>query len=387
LLPKQQDLLLTFDDIYEGGVLNQEYKNRLEETATLRLYEWDVLHSDYPGELWHYTGVKGIRGILSEGHLRFSDAAFLNDHSELAYAVDLAEEVIKEKLSAPPGPLVQEYLEAFQRRIKSDKENRREYGFVNPAFVACFCKDGDSLHLWRAYTGNGRGYSIGFFPDMILAQLKPLKIEEAIYRPPSDKTSTNVQRQTRIYEPALRSVIYEVDQQRDLLGKLIESFIQVVNEFEPVLQSGNVNNWTRTAFSNRLYPVFYHYLCSFKHPTFRDEKEWRLIYTPKFSPPSEDQEGIATTAIKYRESGDYIVPYLTANVARVYEASEGEEKPKGELKAKIIDLPFETIIAGPGLDETLARASLNSFLLRRGYLGSLVSIEHSSVPLRKFMRN
>src|SRR6185295_6298686 len=140
--------------------------------------------------------------------------------------------------------------------------------------------------LWRAYTGNGRGYSIGFFPDMILAQLKPLKIEETIFRPPSDKTSTNVQRQTRIYDPALRGVIYDVDHQRELLGKLIESFIQVVGEFESVLQSGDVNNWTRIAFSNRLYPVFYHYLCCFKHPTFRDEKEWRLIYAPRFSPAS-----------------------------------------------------------------------------------------------------
>src|SRR4029079_15168434 len=97
------------------------------------------------------------------------------------YAVDVADEVIKERIDDPNmDPLVKEYLESFSAKINGDRENRQAFGFINPAFVACFCMDGDSLHLWRAYTARGRGYSIGFFPDVIHNELKPLLIDEEI---------------------------------------------------------------------------------------------------------------------------------------------------------------------------------------------------------------
>src|SRR6266446_2759653 len=125
-----------------------EFKNQLEKTAIRFLNEWDVRHSNYPGELWHYTDAAGINGILQEGQLWLSDAAFLNDRSELSRAVDAAEEVLEEIISdEAKRPLLREYLQSFLSVIKGHREDRQTYGYVNPAFVACFCKDGDSLHL------------------------------------------------------------------------------------------------------------------------------------------------------------------------------------------------------------------------------------------------
>jgi hypothetical protein len=361
--------------------MKEEIENRLEEIVKNYLYEWEVRHSEYPDYLWHYTSIAGVKGLLSEGKLWFSDAAFLNDSTELSYAVDVADEVIKQRVDDPNiDPLVKEYLESFLAKIKGDREHRQTFGLINPAFVACFCKDGDSLHLWRAYTGNGRGYSIDFFPDVIRGELKPLLLDEEILVKQVGGGTPQVSCQTRLYKPALRGVIYEENEQRELLNKVIDSFSQVISDNKSEFQSGNVNNWTKLIFTSRLYSVFYEYLSCFKHPTFKEEKEWRFIYSPDITVKTEGQGNFDRGEIEYRESGGYIVPYLKVNIAEVLEGVD--EKVNHGKPIKALRLPFDAIISGPGLDEKLARASLNSFILRRGYLGTLISIEHSSVPLR-----
>jgi hypothetical protein len=362
--------------------MKEEIKDRLNENVENYLYKWEVRHSEYPDYLWHYTSIAGIKGLLSEGKLWFSDAAFLNDSTELSYAVDVAEEVIKQRIGDENvEPLVREYLESFLAKIKGDREHRQAFGFTNPAFVACFCKEGDSLHLWRAYTGNGRGYSIGFFPDVIRDKLPPLLIDEKILVRASGEGAPEVSRQTRLYKPALREVIYEEKEQKELLNEVIDSFSQIIVDNKSDFQSGNLNNLTKLIFTDRLYSVFYEYLSCFKHPTFKEEKEWRFIYTPDSPQMAINQDGFVRGEIEYRESGGYMVPYLKVNIAEVLESAE-EEKAETGKPIKALRLPFDAITSGPGLDGNLARASLNSFILRKGYLGTVIEINHSSVPLR-----
>ena len=181
--------------------MRDEIKEGLEKTVKKYLYAWEIRHSEYPQYLWHYTNISGVRGILSEGKLWFSDAAFLNDSTELSYAVDVAEKVIKDRIdNTTIEPLVKEYLQSFLFKITGDRENRQAFGFVNPAFVACFCEEGDSLHLWRAYTGNGRGYSIGFFPDGIHRQLKPILVNEEVFITRAGEAVPLVRCHRRIYK-------------------------------------------------------------------------------------------------------------------------------------------------------------------------------------------
>lgn len=301
-------------------IMKEEIKNRFQETVRDHLHEWEVRHSSYPDYLWHYTSMTGVKGLLAEGRLWFSDAAFLNDSTELSYAVDVAEKVIKERIEDKHiDPLVREYLESFLAKIKGDRENRQSFGFTNPTFVACFCKEGDSLHLWRAYTKNGRGYSIGFFPDVIQTKLKPLLIDEEIVVQTSGTGTPKVSCHTRLYKPALREVIYDETEQKGLLNQILDSFSQIIVENKSDFQSGNLNNFTKLIFVDRVYSVFYHYLSCFKHPTFREEHEWRFIYAPDLSETMDDenQEVYVQGEIEYRESGGYIVPYLKVNIAEI----------------------------------------------------------------------
>ena len=364
--------------------MKQELRARLVQAMRSHLHEWEVRHSSLPDYLWHYTSISGVKGILTEGNLWFSDATFLNDTSELSHAVDIAEEVIGQRLKEEGSkPVVREYLQAFLDRAKGDREDRQSVGSINSAFVACFCKDGDSLHLWRAYTSGGRGYSIGFFPNIILSQLKPLQITERLLPTKLlEDGSLDFHEKSRIYRPALREVIYDEEEQKALLEKLVDSFSQIIIDFESELQLGNVNNWTKFAFVDQLFPVFYQYLCCFKHPTFKEEHEWRFIYTPDLRLLPTTAKGAIKKDIEYRESGGYIVPYIKVNIAERQENIKRVDQVKSKRIVNVREIPFEEIITGPGLDEKLARASLHSFLTRNGSLGTSIGIEHSSVPLR-----
>lgn len=216
---------------------------------------------------------------------------------------------------------------------------------------------------------------------MILDQLKTLQVEEMIYVKLSEGGSRQVEAETRFYVPALRQVIYEEQEQTDILGKVIDSFNQILAEFEDEFQAGSVG--LRGMFTEKLYSVFYHYLCCFKHPTFKEEKEWRFIYTQYSNQSMSDEERAQSVkkSIEYRESGGYLVPYLKVNIGNVL-TTKGQDSVTDNEKPSFHDLPFDAITSGPGLDEKLARASLNSYLLRKGFIGSLIDIAHSSIPLR-----
>jgi hypothetical protein len=328
----------------------------LRKTADAVLRDWEVFHAQAERPiLWHYTTMAGLYGIFTSGSMRFTDAAFLNDLSEMTWAVELFDSVVKERI-ARGGllPEVTEFLERALQGIKSDLENRDEFGIINQAFVACFCKEGDSLHLWRAYTGNGRGYSIGFFPDFIRARLKPLRVTGYQY--------------DRVYVPALRKVIYDKTEQEQHITALIDAFEKAIVTY--ISSGGHMT--APHVFSRGIYRVFYEYLCTFKHPTFSEEHEWRFIYLPDLSRriSEDDQKKMAENRINYRERDGYLLPFLVADIET--DSKDGRKR-----------LPFEEIYVGPGLDVRLGRRSINAYLLRKEfYLGSLIRIRESDVPLR-----
>jgi hypothetical protein len=98
---------------------------------------------------------------------------------------------------------------------------------------------------------------------------------------------------------------------------------------------------------------------------------------------SVSDEETVKKSIEYRESGGYLVPYLKVNIGRV-QSIKGENSVAAKEKPSFPDLPFDAIIIGPGLTPQLAKASLFSYLMRSGYLGSLIDIQKSAIPLRYF---
>jgi hypothetical protein len=348
----------------------QFHSRALGNIADSFITEWMSLHQNCP-TLWHYTNARGLLGILQNNELWFTDASFLNDASEMSYAVELTKRIVDKGLEdSGISPTVKEYLESFLRSIISHRDNIREYAFVNPTFVCCFCEEADSLHLWRAYSDHGRGYSIGLYPDHIINKLRPIRLSErAIHNDKLVETWHH-------FRPFLSRVIYNEEGQERIINRLLDLLVQAINAAPSEFPSGNVNNIHKMIATSRLFRLFYLCLFCFKHPTFKDEREWRLIYAPDFSKSEASIESIPISELHYRASGHYFVPYLKVDVAKEAEVEYQNQKVK--MKA----LEFETIIAGPGLDARLARASFNAYALRNGYLGSNVGVEQSIVPLR-----
>ena len=83
--------------------------------------------------LFHYTDAAGLMGILENQRLWASNAAYLNDPTELLYA----RRVYKEWLDARTDGGVAKDLLGHVRVIDSLLEH------IFHVFVACFCRKGD----------------------------------------------------------------------------------------------------------------------------------------------------------------------------------------------------------------------------------------------------
>jgi hypothetical protein len=110
--------------------------------------DYSEISKDFrPGELlWHYTGFKGLEGILN-GDIWASSAIYLNDTQEFRYAVRVAIAVLEEERQAHHGEFEEAALSVIRFFEGVDGKT---------SFVASFSEQGDDLSQWRAYEGEGR---------------------------------------------------------------------------------------------------------------------------------------------------------------------------------------------------------------------------------------
>jgi hypothetical protein len=90
--------------------------------------------------VWHYTGFRGLEGILN-GNIWASSAFFLNDMQEFRYAIDIALEVLKEEDEQNPGELVVDTTN-LANFFRGDVDARS-------VFLTSFSTKRDDLSLWR----------------------------------------------------------------------------------------------------------------------------------------------------------------------------------------------------------------------------------------------
>jgi hypothetical protein len=144
------------DDL--GRVLNE-----LEAEA---LANADTAHDKPDGGkfLYHYTDAAGFHGIVREQSLRATDYRFLNDRTEIKCGVDAVRDAAKEV--AADQTLDDRHHHLMNELLKGYEQLKFTEVF-NP-FILSFSDDGgNELGQWRAYAGDGAGYSIGFDPELL----------------------------------------------------------------------------------------------------------------------------------------------------------------------------------------------------------------------------
>lgn len=223
--------------------------------------------NDWKGKtLFHYTSIESCLAILQNKSIRLSNIHYLNDSMEYFWLWEIFNRVFKEMGQDPS-------------RLQWIRDK-----YV-PEYIFCFCELGDFLPLWRSYTNDGRGVSIGF----------------EVCADAQDHYEKNSLRCER--------VIYDPDEQEKLVREQIQRMGLLVNS--GVTPDGDDDD----AVNKNIADIFLHInlnwhasLC--KNPGFESEKEWRLIFTQGREPLIPMRDPPVTPTLKFRTASTNILPFI-----------------------------------------------------------------------------
>lgn len=321
----------------------------------------------YP-ELFHYTDIVGLKGIIESQTLWATHAAFLNDLTEIR----LFEQRLPESLQ----PAVADGI-ANLARVPANKSLIAERGgmqkvkeevtpqivagmfnallgtpdtppYIEP-FITSFCAAASEqiaqhglLSQWRGYSKEG-GYAIVF--DTV--RLDPLLKEEAEKWPGNTLFGGDV-----IYSN-------DEDKLRLELGQLIEEIKTAITQWLQVPQNPTP--------LEKIYPALIQCACRFKHWGFREENEVRIISAP---PGKElfDLQKAHAPAITAKPRWDFVRAGTPVPCIHLFEGITS-------LPGK--PLPITRIIVGPHRNKDKRRLAVE-YLLDQYHLNIEVSV--SEIP-------
>lgn len=211
-----------------------------------------------PPELFHYTSLPGLIGIVNTRSIWASKISHLNDAAELLLTLDCASNVIR-RLTVRDW--IKEELLNLLDCVKHGPGN---------IFVFSLTKHGDQLSQWRGYTAPGSGYSIGFSSKFLVAASKSWQL-------------------------SLGPCCYAKDAQERIVEGIVADAVNTRLELPPpeTLRSNTVDEPFCDAL--RFAAPF------LKHGKFSEESEWRLV-----------AEGVTfqDSRLCHRPGASYVVPYL-----------------------------------------------------------------------------
>jgi Protein of unknown function (DUF2971) len=313
----------------------------------------------YPEQLYHYTDVEGLKGILDSGKIWATQTKYLNDSQEVSYGRQLALDVCREITHQGAVQII--WLDRVSQAISAGIPGGEPY-------VACFCEHGDLLSQWRGY-GRGYGYSVGLRPRGKVYSRLPSKLCSLVQV---------------VYDPETqRRIIRElVDRYLDSLSRFVAQFTNraIASHCNSILQISlddehDVSKLSSAEFLKEIVHVHLSQLSleldsmfsRFKHVGFEEEKEWRLIHYNSAVRGSQQ--------VEYRPSNGVLVPYVELPL---FWDEEGEP---GMFQ-------ITQITCGPNSQPEAARASVEYYVTKlraasnRQAVFDKVGVTNSKTPLK-----
>lgn len=299
------------------------------------LDEWIAVPLPLPlrhGLVWHYTGVDGLLGIVSNNALWASSPRVLNDVSELEYGAGLFQEAwsaLKNEVPEPCAVFV-EFL------VGSDLLS----SVIDSAFILSTSLEGDLLTQWMHYSKSD-GFSIA------------LDLSVALWPKVAGPNRTSM-----VFNGWAR-VIYDRNSQLEMCTRLLKSMARATPG-SPHDWQQHQDRWPRALVSWRI--VLGTALMHMKHPAYKDEREVRYICGR-----GED------TTVKFRASNGRLIPYV--EVARDPHPPVNEQE--GTEGAEPITLPIKEVRCGPDVRRGTPLL-IKSMLASYGY--NDVEVRSSDIP-------
>jgi hypothetical protein len=267
------------------------------------------------GLLYHYTTIDGLIGILDSDCLRATHIRYMNDAQEFLDAL--------EHLDA----FTNEFDESLRPRIK-DFVIGSVPTFVgrHGAYVASFTDDeaqltesgtppGDRLSQWRAYSGAGKGFSMGFDYNAVDKsgcgmswgiQGSVAYFLACAYTPAEKRGFFG-----RVGQPLAGQSKKDIEELAYALSPAgAELLMRPKEENNPPAGSDDVVASVR----KRRFDMMLAYLINatlFKNPAFAEEKEWRIVVVPFGTSLQVKKTGdCAGIQVKFRSGVVGITPYI-----------------------------------------------------------------------------
>lgn len=205
--------------------------------------------------LSHYTGVEGLLGICSSNSIWATCAQYSNDRSEVLYAQSVAKEVLDEFFQGRQPTKSAEFVRSFLEKHTGLVEGIE----VTDAYIISFCESSDLLSQWRAY-GKTAGFEMRFHSLM-----KPVAL-----------LATEV---PTVGSPAMDGVRvvrveYDKPAQKEMLVRILQGATEVLDTIE-AQNPGRKHLDVGVAALAALELLAWLY--GIKHPSFSEEKEWRIV--------------------------------------------------------------------------------------------------------------
>jgi hypothetical protein len=271
--------------------------------------------------LYHYTTQTGLLGIIGKREIWATHTQYLNDTREFHHALS----VFREELQDLTNECRQQDRSICFDEMKGGISDSLASTNV---CVASFSEAGDSLSQWRAYGGSA-GFAIGF-PGEFLA---------------------GIVRSERFHF-YLAPCVYDAATQRRIARALLDE-VADKNLVWPRSQDGEYEGLPSGGY---LIAYLFRFAPLFKHHSFADEREWRIISSPL---PCGLQE------FEFRPGASQITPYFRfplTDESTVFRVSD--------------------VVVGPTPHTESALQSVKSFLIKHELNDTVV--RKSEVPYRSW---
>lgn len=290
-------------------------------------------------EIYHYTNIAGLQGILEKKNFWVSHSYFLNDLSEIKYTYRLIITILKKHVkSEQDDGIVKMYkflktaLEKVEiREVSADNIVLRSGSYRPAEYILSFSLNNDSLPVWSAFTAGG-GYNIG------------IDLHEYL---------KGLEKQNFSTPPISGKVIYSLEKQNEIINHKIDEFkklyLKHIDTFDQEKEKLFVSYFTSSV---RLFANF------FKNPKFYSDEEFRIVFY------NYRNEGYISP--QYRFKDDILIPYINSNKS---------------LDSTIF-MPLKSITIGPTNQSDIAKEGMAYFVSDLGYDVTNVKFLSSEIPLR-----
>lgn len=254
----------------------------------------------------HYTSQSGLMGIISSETLWATNIKFLNDEQEFQHALELVRGLIPKSKITPEHrdhAVYSEFIEGLQKEL-SGLDNY----VTESIYTFSFSQEIDLLSQWRGYCPDNNGFCLVFDVDKTFEHVKE-----------------------KYPDAHLMECVYE--------NAIKESRIKaVLNDYWAQFFSAPSKEKKKTIIDQLAKEVML--LASyFKHPSFSEEKEKRIVVILAYAPNS---------GLQFRKGRFSLIPFISLPAPRlcIQKIGIGPTANK-ELAKHALDMFLETIYRDP----------------------------------------